>query len=335
MLYWARKKKGECPLKLKEQVARYLAEHPGEDISGQQLAEQLQVSRAAVWKAIQTLREEGYAITSSTNRGYRFGLGDDPIREADIRAWCPDNRAPITVLDTVDSTNQYARRLADEGASHGAMVVANFQSAGRGRRGRPFYSPAGSGLYLSVILRPTQPMGQMLTITLAAAVAVSQAIEQTTGQRVQIKWVNDLFLGRKKVSGILTEAVTSVESGEIESIIVGIGVNCRECAWPDELGQIAGSLDAQGLSRSRLAGAIWTELMHWQGRLDDPALLETYRARCLLLGRQVRYEQEGTQRYGRALTVDGQGRLLIETADGGHLALQAGDVSVREWEEEE
>ena len=160
MLYWARKKKGECPLKLKEQVARYLAEHPGEDISGQQLAEQLQVSRAAVWKAIQTLREEGYAITSSTNRGYRFGLGDDPIREADIRAWCPDNRAPITVLDTVDSTNQYARRLADEGAPHGAMVVANFQSAGRGRRAAPFIRPRAAGCISASSCGPLSPWGR-------------------------------------------------------------------------------------------------------------------------------------------------------------------------------
>ena len=249
---------------IKNHVLRLLEENSGESISGAQAAAALSVSRAAVWKAIEELRREGYRISAVTNRGYCLAEGSDVLSPQGIGAHLR-HRQLIPLLRTyssLESTNLTAKQLAVAGAPHGTAVAASAQTAGRGRLGRSFFSPKDAGVYLSVILRP-QPFDgaapisglrsteDAMLMTTAASVAAARAIEAVSGRQVQIKWVNDLYLDGKKICGILTEGVTSFESGTIESIVIGIGINCfpPEGGLPEEIRRTAGCLFPEGPGR--------------------------------------------------------------------------------------
>ena len=211
----------------------------GSYVSGQQLAETLGVSRAAVHKAAATLTAQGYALEAAPRRGYRLAGGDPFCAEA-----IGDYPAPIYLYDTLESSNRTAKLLALDGAPHGTLVLTAHQSAGRGRLGRRFESPAGKGVYCSVLLRPEMPAANAQTATISAAVAVCRAVKKLCGLELAIKWVNDLYYQGKKVCGILTEAGTDLESGQLEWLVVGIGLNLTSTAadWPEELARKAGSL---------------------------------------------------------------------------------------------
>lgn len=220
----------------KELVLDYLLKNAGKSISGEEIASHAGISRNAVWKAVRELRKDGYDVSASTNRGYSLAESDLLSAQA-IRAHLPSDSAAanteLIVYDTIDSTNKAAKELAISGAGHGTAVIADRQTAGRGRYSRSFYSPSGSGLYMSLILRPSLlQFDDPTAITAFAAVAVSDAIQAVTGKQAGIKWVNDLFLNGKKVCGILTEAVTDFESGNIEWIVLGIGTNVSGSVSP-------------------------------------------------------------------------------------------------------
>ena len=238
----------------KQALLAALSAAQGECISGQQLARQLGVSRAAVHKAAAALAAQGYALEAAPRRGYRLAGGDPFCAEA-----VGEYDAPIFLYDTLESSNRTAKTLALEGAPHGTMVLAGQQTAGRGRLGRRFESPAGKGVYLSLVLRPSLPMTEAQAVTVSAAVAVCRAVKKLCGLELGIKWVNDLYYNGKKVCGILTEAGADLESGQLEWLVVGIGLNLtsRPEDWPEELRPIAGSLYPSGpapVSRAALAG---------------------------------------------------------------------------------
>lgn len=196
-------------------------QHKGEVISGEAIAGQLGCTRAAVWKAVKSLREDGYHIEAGPNKGYTLAKDTNRISAEGIRPYLDDQKVTIQVYHEVGSTNQAAKKMAIGGqAGHGAFVVARSQSQGRGRRGRSFYSPADAGLYFSVVLEPKGTLKDNLLLTTAAATAVYRAVNRICGISLDIKWVNDLFYKGKKVCGILTEAVTDFESGEIEFAVV-------------------------------------------------------------------------------------------------------------------
>ena len=204
----------------------------GSYVSGQQLAETLGVSRAAVHKAAAALTAQGYALEAAPRRGYRLAGGDPFCAEA-----IGDYPAPIYLYDTLESSNRTAKLLALDGAPHGTLVLTAHQSAGRGRLGRRFESPAGKGVYCSVLLRPEMPAANAQTATISAAVAVCRAVKKLCGLELAVKWVNDLYYQGRKVCGILTEAGTDLESGQLEWLVVGIGLNLTSTAadWPEEL----------------------------------------------------------------------------------------------------
>ena len=204
----------------KQALLQALSGAEGRYISGEQLAQTLGVSRAAIHKAAAALTAQGYTLEAAPRRGYRL-LGGDPFC-ADAVGEYP---APVYVHERLDSSNQTAKRLALAGAPHGTLVLAGQQSAGRGRMGRRFESPAGKGIYLSLVLRVPVPASEALGVTVGAAVAVARAVQKLCGIELGIKWVNDLYYQGKKVCGILTEAGTSVESGLLEWLVVGIGLN--------------------------------------------------------------------------------------------------------------
>ena len=201
---------------LKEQVLGFLWKAQDDYISGAELARRLGVSRTAVWKAMGQLRAQGYLIESVTNKGYRLSPCSDVLSAAGVEKYLKTQSLSIRVVDEVDSTNSVLKRMAAEGAPQGSVLIAERQSAGRGRMGRSFYSPPGTGLYMSLLLRPCMEAQRATLVTTSAAVAVAEAIERLAGEAAQIKWVNDVLFHGRKVCGILTEAGMDFESGMID-----------------------------------------------------------------------------------------------------------------------
>lgn len=309
-----------------------LASCGGRPLSGQALAQQLGVSRSAVWKAARELQNRGYPIQGASGQGYWLAEGNDPLTEQAVRAALPPG-CPIGLVEVheeIDSTNMAAKRLGLAGAPSGTLVVAGRQKQGRGRLGRTFVSPPG-GVYLSLLLRPAVAAPDALTATGAAAVAVCRAVEELTRCSLAIKWVNDLFYGGKKVCGILTEAVTDFESGRIDFLVVGIGINLTTTPeqFGPELASIAGSLFPGGPSpcgRAALAASIAAHLLSLGFGHD---YLTEYRQRSLVVGHWLTVTGDGDPYIAKALAIDDEGRLVIQLPTGGQKALRFGEVSIR------
>ena len=238
--------------------------------------------------------------------------------------------------DTLDSTNTLAKSLALQGAPHGTVIIAGQQTGGRGRMGRSFHSPAGSGLYLSAIIRPDCAAGELMHLTCAVAVAVCDAVEAATGLQPGIKWINDLVCGQRKVAGILTELVLEPGTGKAAAAIIGIGINCqqRPADFPPELRDIAGSLSmaaSQKISPAAVAAAVMDQLYTMSSRLlqDKAAIMERYRSRCITISKDVSLHRANTVTHGRAIGVDDDGALLVTHADGTVETVNSGEASVR------
>ena len=253
----------------KLKLLKTLEENRENYLSGEALASTMNVSRSAIWKAIKALKEEGYEIESTTNKGYRLKSESDLMSAEGIHPWLsPANQElDLIVYKTIGSTNQEAKKLALEGAKTGTVIIAEEQTQGRGRMGRSFYSPPKSGIYLSLVLRPDVAAQDAVLLTTGASVGVCRAIKKVTGIETQIKWVNDIYRGNRKIVGILTEAVTNFENGQFEFVIIGIGLNFKqpEEVLPKELEDIIGALFEEKpdtLTRNRLAAEIINEVLN-------------------------------------------------------------------------
>lgn len=313
---------------IKNEIAAVLEKRRGEAVSGQELADMLGVSRAAVWKAVKQLQDEGYHISAGRNRGYILGNETDVLSAEGIRLNLPERyrEVPVEVYRTVESTNNLAKSAALGGSSHGTIIAADEQTAGRGRFGKRFYSPSDTGLYMSVILKPHKPLSDCFFLTAAAACAITGSIEELCGITTGIKWVNDIFYSGRKICGILTEAISDFESGMAEVVIVGIGVNISTAEFPEEISGVAGSLGVFA-ERNRLCADIAARLLDYTARDDNAALMEEYRRRSLVLGREITYQQDGQTLTGKALEIDDSGRLIIENSSG-KSALRSGEISI-------
>ena len=319
-------------MSLKEEILIQLERNRGADLSGEELAREAGVSRAAVWKAVQALRGEGYQILSGTNKGYRLSDTDDRLSPDAVRAYLPSAEPrdlEIVVLETVDSTNNEAKRRAVSGVTRPILILAEQQTAGRGRLGRNFYSPAGTGLYLSLLYRSEGSLADAVPVTSAAAVAVTEAIEALTDKRPDIKWVNDVYLGGRKICGILTEAVTDMETGGAQDIIVGIGLNITTEAFPDGLESTAASLFPVGVNRNRFAAEIVSRLWQYASHLSDKAYLPTYRSHSILIGKEITYRRGEEVKGGTVIGIDDDCGLAIRRDDGTTEVLRTGEVTVR------
>lgn len=316
----------------KERVLAALLE-ADDAISGEWLARKLEISRNSVWKAIERLREEGYEIDAATNRGYRLTEGRDVVSEAGIRRHLTAKvfGSTIDVHREIDSTNNRAKALAAQGAAHGTLVCAIAQTGGRGRFGRVFHSPEGSGIYISFVLRPQMPVERAVMLTSMTAVAVARAIERLADVRVEIKWVNDLFIDGKKVCGILCEAGMNFESGQLEYAVVGIGVNVGRMDFPKELQAIAtsvGNACGREISKNRLIAEICAELERLYAHLDEAGFMEEFRARSNVIGRKITVLRGNERFSARALDIDDQGGLVVETRNGVE-TVRSGEISIR------
>ena len=322
----------------REQVLSLLLQQENQYVSGEAMSRTLGISRAAVWKAIEALRQEGYTIQSAPNRGYRLDSAPDRVREGELTgplAGCHVGEK-LLCLDTVDSTNTECKRQAMAGAPDGLVVISEEQTGGRGRLGRTFQSPKGRGLYVSALLRPQLPPAEVTDFTAWVAVAVCDGIEAACGLRPQIKWTNDIILNGKKVCGILTEMGLESESNALQYLIPGIGINANHDPedFSEDVRPMATSL-AQELGhpvrRSELAVQViraldWMYAAFPQGKQE---YLDKYRADCLTPGNQVQLITPVSRREAKAVAIDDEFRLVVEYPDGSREALSAGEVSVR------
>ncbi|MBQ4425613.1 MAG: biotin--[Lachnospiraceae bacterium] len=322
---------------MKEQVLALLMREEGSYLSGEAISQTLGVSRAAVWKAIEALRADGFAIEAATRRGYRLAGSPDRLSPGTILPLLRKDRADrLICFDSIDSTNTYAKKIALQGAPDGTMILADEQTGGRGRRGRSFYSPAGKGLYLSALYRPNTEPARAVNLTAFAAVAVCQAIGQVSSVKPGIKWPNDIVAGGKKLCGILTEMSIEAETGALDYVVAGMGINVSQQPedFPPDVRDIATSLLEQSgetVSRPALAAALINELdammEAWLAGGRD--YHSRYVRRCLNLGREVRLIRDGRETEAFAESVDEDFRLLVRYPDGTREAVNAGEVSVR------
>ena len=319
---------------LKDQVLTLLEQHKGSYLSGEEMAEQLGISRNSVWKAIKQLQTEGHQITGVNRLGYTLDSRNNVLSAPGIQKYLKDPALQITVQSSVTSTNTLLKQAAENGAPEGTVLVAEEQTAGRGRLGRSFYSPAGTGVYFSLVLRPAFSAAESSLITTCAAVAAAGAMEEISGHPTQIKWVNDIYTAGRKVCGILTEAAIDMESGGLQYAVLGIGINLLkpENDFPEEIRDRAGALftdDADGDFRCRLVAEILNRFMADYRNLTEKRFLEEYRRRSMLTGQEVEILRGGTVVPAKALGIDDDFGLIVEYPDGRQEHLGSGDVSVR------
>ncbi len=242
----------------------------------------------------------------------------------------------LILLDTVDSTNTYAKQLARSGAPEGTVVMARAQTGGRGRRGRSFSSPEGLGLYFSLILRPHCRPEALMHLTCAAGVAAANAVEKATGLRPGIKWTNDLVCGNRKLGGILTELSASPDTGLVDFAVIGIGINCLQRLedFPEELQSMACSLLTEtdrSCSPARLAACLMEDLQQMNTQLlsQKDSLMDAFVRNCITIGREISILRGDEVRHGTAIDIDADGGLLVAFPDGHRETVTSGEVSIR------
>lgn len=323
-------------MSVKSEILSILEQNREEPISGEAIASRLNVSRAYVWKAINKLKQEGYHITATPNLGYILNHETDVLSKEGILPALNESLQgnEILVYKTIDSTNTEAKKLAVSGAAHGTVIISEEQTAGRGRRGRSFYSPKGLGIYMSFVLKPTIHVQDSVLITTAASVAVSRAIDKVTGIQTKIKWVNDLFYKDKKICGILTEAVTDCDTGCIDSLILGIGINfCMDPAFvPVELKEIVGGLfetKPADITRNLLCAQIINEVMELCDHLTEREFLHEYKEKSMVIGERILVIGQGEPTPAQALDIDSTGGLVVEFDSGEQQTLTSGEISIR------
>lgn len=305
-------------------------------LSGEDIGRELSITRAAVWKGIKKLREEGYEIEAVTNRGYRLTNPETMYNKRELEQGLKTKTVgqSIYFYEETDTTNNRARELALEGAPEGTLVVAEKQTAGRGRRGKVWESPLGTGIWMSLVLRPQIAPAEASVLTLLCGLATAEAIEAETGLSAGIKWPNDILINRKKAVGILTEM--DCEMSEVHFVIPGIGINVNTASFPPEIAEIATSLYLEcgkTVSRRRLVHKVLERLEeHYETFLRTgsfAAMLEDYRKHCITLGKEV-HVLGREPFFAEALDITPEGELLVRRADNGkEEVVFSGEVSIR------
>lgn len=321
---------------MRDQILKFMLQNPEAYYSGEQMAKALGVTRAAIWKHVDALKKMGCEFDSKPNRGYRLLLLPDILKPEILSTYDFSGitkQCAFKVVDQTDSTNELAKQLAFKGATHPTVVVAEEQTAGKGRMGRAWSSQKGDSLTFSLILRPTMSPIHAGKIGLIASIAVAKAILEFAGADAKVKWPNDVLIGRRKVCGILTEM--SAEYDSIEYLVCGIGVNVNQAAFPSELSAIATSLKIETgrtFVRGQLLLTILTNFFEyydvWVKTGDFTPVITEYTKLSMLVGQTVTVHNHGARITGRCIGFDKDGFLVI-SRDGKRRRIMAGDVSVR------
>lgn len=320
---------------MKEEILRLLRSADGY-ISGQELCNRFGVSRTAVWKAINQLKEAGYEIEAQQNKGYRLMAAPDLMTEAEIKSLMHTEWVAKEVLyfDTIDSTNTKAQELAEKGYPSGTLVVADKQESGKGRRGRSWVSPSGTGIFMTLMIKPDINPNNASMLTLVAALAVAKAITSVTGEEALIKWPNDIVVNSKKVCGILTEM--NAQFDYINHIVVGIGINVHNESFPEEISQMASSLMIEAGGKRFHRAQIIAETMSYFEQYYDTflktqdlsALVREYDELLVNRNKAVRVLDPKEPFDGKAMGITPKGELIVDTWESRKL-VSSGEVSVR------
>lgn len=319
----------------KEKVLELFEKNKGIYFSGEELAKQLNVSRASVWKAVTGLRKDGYAIDAVTNKGYCLSEKGDILSAQGIMKYLPSEyqNMDIRVERETESTNAAVREYAEQGMQEGFLLVAGEQTKGRGRYGRTFFSPQGTGVYFSLLLRPKGVLAQQGTgLTAMAAVAMCEAVKELSGKPTGIKWVNDIYVNGKKVCGILTEASMGLESGRLDYVILGVGVNVYppETGFPESLVDKAGVVfdEMQDDMKNRLIALFLENFGAYYLKQSEKSYIEKYKEYSLVTGKQIQVLSEYGKREAYVLGIDDDCRLLVEYENGERATLSCGEISI-------
>lgn len=320
---------------MKEEILRLLRGADGY-ISGQELCNRFGVSRTAVWKAINQLKEAGYEIEAQQNKGYRLKAAPDLMTEAEIKSLMHTEWVAKEVLyfDTIDSTNTKAQELAEKGYPSGTLVVADKQESGKGRRGRSWVSPSGTGIFMTLMIKPDINPNNASMLTLVAALAVAKAITSVTGEEAMIKWPNDIVVNGKKVCGILTEM--NAQFDYINHIVVGIGINVHNESFPEEISHMASSLMIEAGGKRFHRAQIIAETMSYFEQYYDTflqtqdlsALVREYDELLVNMNKAVRVLDPKEPFDGKAMGITPRGELIVDTWESRKL-VSSGEVSVR------
>lgn len=307
-------------MKLKEKILNLLNEKETEFISGQYLAELFSVSRNAVWKAVNSLRQDGYNIYAVQNKGYT--LDGYSIFTGEVIKSYLQSPVKIEYIPNVTSTNDIIMEYGKQGIEEFTTVVADSQSSGRGRKGRIFYSPDNAGTYFSILLRPNINFSESLYITTAAAAAVTEAMKQLYNMDTEIKWVNDVYYNGRKMCGILTEAHIDMESGTVDYAALGIGINVfePENSYHKDIKNIAGAAFCRSMFDNKIRCEITAKVIdifyEYYKNLSDITFLNTYKSRSFLTGKNVTIEKNGIVQKAFVKGIDDKCRLSVMLENG-------------------
>ncbi|MEE0958819.1 MAG: biotin--[acetyl-CoA-carboxylase] ligase [Lachnospiraceae bacterium] len=321
---------------MKEKILRMLKETEGY-VSGQEICELLGVSRTAVWKNINQLKEEGYEIEAVQNRGYILKQTADSLSEFEIKSeinGCEWFAEDIYFYHEIGSTNDECKKLAEEGAKHGTLVVAEKQTKGKGRRGRSWESPKGTGIWMTLLLRPDIEPYNSSGLTLVTAMAINKAVQEITGLDAKIKWPNDIVVNGKKVTGILTEM--SAQPEMINYIVIGIGINVNTEEFPEDIAKTASSLKIESgktIKRSSIIALFGKYFEQYYAKYiktqDMSLLIDEYNKELINVDRQIKVLAKENSYTGIAKGINRHGELIVETENKELKNVVAGEVSVR------
>lgn len=320
---------------MKEEILRLLRSSEGY-LSGQEICEALSISRTAVWKHINNLKKEGYNIEAVTNKGYILVENTSNLSKAGITAGINTKFVgrEVIVYDEIDSTNNDAKKQAENGATEGTLIISDMQSAGKGRRGRVWSSPKNSGIFMTLILRPDMQPVKASQLTLVAGMAVRSAIRQTCGVEALIKWPNDMVYDGKKICGILTEM--SADPDMINYVVIGIGINVNIENFPKEISNTATSLSlicGKKLDRNEIIAAFCNEFERYYNIFmktkDMSGLVEEYNSVLVSMNKEIRVLDPREEYTGTSVGIDENGELKVLMKDGLVRQVMSGEVSVR------
>ena len=322
-------------MNIKQTLLNTFAEADNSFISGAAIAEKLGVSRNAVWKTVKSLEADGFVIESVTSKGYRLSPASNCL-SADLITPILKTETlgrQIQVFDELDSTNNLAKILTSQGYPHGTVIIADRQTEGRGRMGRSFVSPAGTGLYMSIILRPEYGLDCAPLMTSAAACGAAEAVQEMCGEHIMIKWVNDLYLHGRKICGILTEASLGLEMKMLDFAVIGIGINVRSIKgkFDDELSGIATSIEDETglkLNRNILCARVLNKLEKYLGMVENKGFLDEYRSREMLTGNVISTTVGGEVITGMAMGIDDNANLIMKLPNGQLKKLSSGEANL-------
>lgn len=305
-------------MEIKARVLEMLENNIGNSISGEEIAKELSISRNSVWKAINSLKNDGYKINAQTKRGYELSTENDLFTASSIKKHLK-RECEILIYDEIDSSNNTAKKLAQAGMAEGTLIIAKKQTSGKGRMGRSFISNEENGLYMSLILRPTIPANECIDITVIGAVAVAEAIEATSNKKCSIKWVNDVFVDDKKACGILTEASVSFESASLDYVVLGIGINVTEPknGFNDEIKDIAGAVLEKNIVgyKSRLCAEIINRFFDYYNEIKNREFINIYKSKSNIIGKDVSVYRGNEIVNGTCIDIDDNANLVVKSGE--------------------